>query len=414
MLDRLTIERIEAAANGGPILVAFSGGGDSTALLLLLIEHFGAARLRAAVVDHAMRAGSAEDAQRAFQFAESRGIRAELRTVSWGADQTRSQEAAREARHRALYDAARHGGALLIVLGHTADDQAETVMMRAAAGSTWRGLAGIAPLVPAPIWPEGRMLMLARPLLGVRRQSLRALLKARGVSWFDDPSNENAAYERVRARARISDLEQAGFDVTALTRLARRMRAIADDVDAAAAALIKRATDFEEDAITIEHSAWNAEAVVRERALSVLICAASGKARAPAPDAIARLETRMCETEFHGATLGGAVLSLRRGGIRITRDSGALSGRADGAEPMPRLALPVGEELVWDGRLALTASAPDVMVYAKGSTPRIEAPHHAIVGTHWLLAERVAHMLSAAPRGAAPQNAVNEINIPKP
>ena len=80
---------------------------------------------------------------------------------------------------------------------------------------------------------------------------------------------------------------------------------------------------------------------------------------------------------------------------------------------MPPLPLPAGET-VWDGRLALTASVSGVMVYADGSTPRNEAPNNATVATHWLLAERVEHTLGVAKRSEVPQNAANEINIPKP
>lgn len=414
MLDRLTIERMEAAARGGSILVAFSGGGDSTALLLLLAEHFGASRLRAAIVDHALRAGSADDAKRAVQFAESHGVEADLLTLAWAPQQKRSQETAREARHRTLYDVARRHGARVIALGHTADDQAETVLMRAAAGSAWRGLAGIAPLAPAPIWPEGRGLLLARPVLAARRQELRVFLKQRDATWIDDPSNENTAYERVRVRARLSDLERTGLDVMALVRLANRMRAIANGVDYAAAELIERAATFDEGAILIGRDAWDAEAAVRERALSVLICAASGESRAPAPDAVERLARRMRALDFRGATLGGAELSARGSRLVVMRDTGALSGRAGGREPLAPVALPVDAELVWDGRIALTASALGGMVYADGSKPRIEAPRGGHVATHWLLASRVAHLLATAKLSGDPQNAANEINIPKP
>ena len=405
MLDRLTIERLDAATQGGLLLVAFSGGSDSTALLLLLTQRFGVSRLRVAIVDHAIRVGSADDAKRASDVAEGIGLRADILTVAWRAGQTRSQQSAREARYRALCNAARQYGAHAIALGHTADDQAETVLMRASAGSAWRGLAGIAPFAPAPIWPEGRGIMLGRPLLGVRRATLRSALDERGVGWIDDPANENPSYERVRIRTRLAELERAGFDVAALVRLAQRMRAIADRVEAAAAALIDRTAHFEADAITIDLRAWVGDATVRQRALSVLIAAASGEPRGPASDAVERLEKRMRAADFRGATLGGAALAVRRARIVLSRDSGALSGRADGAQPAPPVALPAGEEVVWDGRLAITAFAPGGAVYADGSQPRIEAANKAAVATQWLLAERVAHMLGAITRASEQRNA---------
>jgi tRNA(Ile)-lysidine synthase len=414
MLDRLTIERMGAAARDDPILIAFSGGGDSTALLLLLAERFGVSRVRAGIVDHAMRAGSADDAKRARDFAKSLGVRTDILTVAWGAGQNRSQQSARDARYGVLCGFARQHGAHVIALGHTADDQAETVLMRAGAGSAWRGLAGIAPFAPAPIWPEGRGIMLGRPLLGSRRATLRSTLDEKGVSWIDDPANENPAYERVRIRTRLAELERVGFDVSALVRLARRMRAIADRVDAAAAALIDGAAHVEADTISVDLRAWQGDATVRQRALSVLIAAASGEPREPAPDAVERLDDRMRAPEFRGATLGGAVFSVRRGRIVLSRDSGALSGRADGAEPAPPVPLPPGEEIVWDGRLALTASAQGAVVYAVGSQPRIETTNSATVATQWLLTSRVAHMLGAAAHDPNSETPQNGINISKP
>jgi hypothetical protein len=76
--------------------------------------------------------------------------------------------------------------------------------------------------------------------------------------------------------------------------------------------------------------------------------------------------------------------------------------------------LPAGEEIVWDGRLAIAASAPGAVVYADGSAPRIETPDNAAVATQWLLTARVAHMLGAAAHHPNSETPQNEINIPKP
>src|SRR5262245_43192692 len=196
MLDRLTIERLAAKAGDTPILVALSGGGDSVALMHLLAAELGAGRLAAAVVDHALRDGSADDARRAQGFAAALNIDAQVLTLHWPKPR-RAQEAARHARYAALCDHARSIGAHAICAGHTCDDQAETMMMRAAAGSSWRGLAGMAPIAPAPMWPEGRGIVLARPLLGVRRAALREELLRRNARWIEDPGNSNQVFERV-------------------------------------------------------------------------------------------------------------------------------------------------------------------------------------------------------------------------
>ena len=194
MLDRLTIGRMVAWSGDRPVLVALSGGGDSVALLHLLVAEFGASRLRAVIVDHALRAGAADDAKHAQSIAHSLAVPADILTLTWEEGANRAQQAAREARYRAICDQARALGLNTIVTAHTADDQAETVLMRAANGSTWRGLAGAAPFSFAPLWPEGRGIALARPLLSARRERLRDHLRLVGAAWLEDPANRNPKF----------------------------------------------------------------------------------------------------------------------------------------------------------------------------------------------------------------------------
>lgn len=410
MLDPLTVERMLKAAGEGPILIALSGGGDSVALVRLLAEHVGAERLHAAVVDHGLRQGSAEDARLAKSDAEAAGVRAYILTLAWASDANRAQQAARSARYRVLCDHARALGARVIALGHTADDQAETVFMRAAAGSTWRGLAAIAPLAPAPAWPEGRGLLAARPLLGARRISLRSLLQNRGAAWIEDPANENPMFERVRVRARLAALEQAGFDPMRLTSLAARLRAHVDRMDAAARELIAEAVTFEADRALVNVAQWRGSDEVRRRALSALVTAAGGAAREPAPAALDRLEARVASDDFRGATLAGAALSPKRGRIVISRDPGALHGRAGGAEPIAPFPLPAEEEAVWDGRLLLRAPGAGWRVVVENGAPVLlkdgaRAPV-AYAAAEWLIRARLDHVLGAE-RGESSNRPIN-------
>jgi tRNA(Ile)-lysidine synthase len=293
--------------------------------------------------------------------------------------------------------------------------------MRAAGGSSWRGLAGMAPITSAPLWPEGRGIVVARPLLNTHREELRVHLRELRIEWIEDPANANVDYERVRARQRLAILAEAGFDSIRLTGLAARLRPRADAIDAGAAVLIRSAVLFRGDRIVIERARWSGALQTRRRALSALIAASAGAQREPQADALGRLEASISNPTFRGATLAGARVQVKRGSIVIDRDRGALEGRADGAQALAPLALPAGIEVVWDGRLALKASADGVIVYADPPAPQLKInqehspPIH--VESRWLLAERVAHALNVSPSlvmSVVVLTPQNEINVPKP
>lgn len=410
LLDRETIERAVSLAGDGPILIALSGGGDSTALLHLMVEALGAAQVGACVIDHALRPDSAKEARRAASFAKALHVHADVVTLTWPEPGARAQEEARDARYRALCATARKRRAQVIAVGHTRDDQAETVYLRANAGSAWRGLAGMRPLAPVPAWPGGRGFTLVRPLLGARRTALREVLEERRAQWIEDPSNSNEAFARVRARARLAELQKKGkLDPMRLAALAERLRPAAERVDRDAAALIEHAAEFEDGFIRLRRSAWRGGTEARRRALAALLTAAAGGA------GVARgvddLEGRLCDESFTGATLAGARIRARKDLIRIERDKGAVVGRAGGGQPLPPLALKEGEEAIWDGRLSLKTreagwsvghddkGAP---VLFKGETRVPLGDATAFAEARWLMAERVQHLLLPGERPKAP------------
>jgi len=176
-------------------LVAVSGGGDSLALawaasLELPKLSFS---LGVVVVDHQLQKDSAEQAQRCVDATTALGLNpVVLKTVS--VDTAGGpEEAARRARYRAFSEAALETGAGGILLAHTEDDQAETVLMGLARGSGPGSLKGMSPA-------DG---IFHRPLLGVTRATLRQALQDAGLTWWDDPHNSDPRYTRVRVREEV-------------------------------------------------------------------------------------------------------------------------------------------------------------------------------------------------------------------
>jgi hypothetical protein len=165
--------------------------------------------------------------------------------------------------------------------------------------------------------------------------------------------------------------------------------------------LIARATQFEGDRIEIDRRAWGGDAEARRRALSVLIIAAAGREREPGAGEVGRLEARLTQPGFHGATLGGAVIAVSGQRLTIARDPGALTGRAGGGRPVPPLDLPFGETAVWDGRLELRALAPGLRVEAGAEGPVLEQGGRRFVlgqaghaaESRWLLEDHARHLL---------------------
>lgn len=178
------------------LAVAVSGGRDSLALALLAHDwsRERQGKVVALIVDHGLRAESAAETATTLGVLAGHGIEGVRLAWSGGKPRTGLQEAAREARYGLLRKECWRRGILHLLLAHHADDQAETVAMRAVRGSGRDGLAGMAALVEQP---EVRLL---RPLLSVRRANLTATLVARGVQWLDDPSNTDPRFERARLR----------------------------------------------------------------------------------------------------------------------------------------------------------------------------------------------------------------------
>jgi tRNA(Ile)-lysidine synthase len=204
----------------GALGVAVSGGPDSLALLWL-VAAARPGRVRAATVDHGLRAESAGEAAVVADYCAQLGVPHDLLSVivEPGAS---LQAQAREARYAALGDWAGRHALAAVATGHHADDQAETLLMRLARGSGVGGLRGIRE--ERPLAGEVR---LVRPLLGFRRAELEAVVEGAGWSAVDDPSNRDERHDRTRVRALLA--ANPWLDPE---RLARSAKALGDADDA--------------------------------------------------------------------------------------------------------------------------------------------------------------------------------------
>jgi tRNA(Ile)-lysidine synthase len=225
---------------GDLVLAACSGGADSLALAAALAHEAPRLGLRTGgvTVDHGLQAGSAQRAAAVAAMLAGLGLDPvrNVRVTVSGSGCGGPEAAARAARYAALDEVACGTGAAAVLLGHTRDDQAETVLLGLARGSGARSLAGMAAR-------RGRY---RRPLLGVSRATAREACQALGFEPWDDPHNTDPAYRRTRVRHQVLPvLEQAlGPGITeALARSARQLRADCDALDSLARAETLRLRD---------------------------------------------------------------------------------------------------------------------------------------------------------------------------
>ena len=231
---RAAVRRHRLLDRGDRVLVAVSGGADSVALLhaLTRLRTDYALALTVCHVHHGLRPEADRDAAFVLALAARLGCPATVERVQVAPRPGRSPEGlARAARYAALGRAARATGATRIALGHTADDQAETVLMRLLQGAGPRGLAGI------PV-RRGR---LVRPLLEVDRSTVLAHLAAEGLEWVEDATNRDPKMLRNRIRHDLLPLLAAQGWPRIRSALRRTARAARETVEALDVLLVPEA-----------------------------------------------------------------------------------------------------------------------------------------------------------------------------
>ncbi|MFE3189217.1 tRNA lysidine(34) synthetase TilS [Nocardia sp. NPDC059240] len=250
-MRRAVREWLARYAPEGVVAVALSGGADSLALTAAACAE--ADVVDALTVDHGLQSGSAEVAAEAAAVASRLGCRsARVLTVTVERSEPGGLEAAaRRARYAALDEARQR---LPVLLGHTLDDQAETVLLGLARGSGARSIRGMAEFDE----PWGR------PLLGVRREVTRQLCADLGITPWEDPHNSAPEFTRVRLRGEVLPLLEevlGGGVAAALARTAAQLREDGEVLDGLARGLLDDAR--ERDALYIETLATVAPALRR-------------------------------------------------------------------------------------------------------------------------------------------------------
>lgn len=321
LLDRHLQPRGDA-----PLAVAYSGGGDSLALLLIADAWARRHGRRLAVlhVDHRLQPQSSAWADACEQVANDLGWT--FQRLAWldAAPGPGLPARARAARHALIAEAASGLGARVILMGHTADDLAETAAMRAE-GSTTPDPRIFA---PSPAWPEGRGLFLLRPLLTTRRRALRDLLAKAGRGWIEDPANTDPRYARSRARTQADTAGPAPQNPEPLTALA--------GAELTCSGGLQLHLPIPPDQLA--------------RALAIVCASAGGGTRSPRRASLQRLATEIAAGRSLTASLGGARVTSDGEVLRVLRNVGELARR-----PVPPLALAAGETGVWDGRFEVEA-----------------------------------------------------------
>ena len=311
------------------VVVAVSGGADSTALLLALNELAGAGKLRLHVVvahlNHKLRKDSQSDARLVSQMAEKLGYtvvigRADVKKL---ADHDNLEQAARKARYAFLERTAKRKKAQHVLVAHTMDDQAETVLLRLVRGSASEGLSGMDAVRPIN---SGSPVKLVRPLLSwARRTDTESYCERKRARFLVDAMNLDQKFSRVKVRQQLLPVMQSLNNkiVETLTRTAVLLREDSESLGNDAAQLVKRASRQPSEKGRTEHPALDvnvlaqAPPALRRRALRQWLSDGRGDLLR-----IERVHLLALERLLEGSK-GGRVAELP-GGTRVRRVKGQL------------------------------------------------------------------------------------------
>ena len=316
------------------IALAVSGGSDSAAMLHLVAQW--AARQNSHVslavlsVNHGLRPEAAAECAQVGEWCKNLGLKHV--TLQWMGEKPISgiQAKARLARYTLMTDWCLENSVQVLLTAHTADDQAETIVMRQSRTSTAKSLAGI--------WPsrDWNGVQVMRPFLSARRQELRDYLLAQNLTWIDDPSNFNPHYERVRIRDELAgNADSAKTAVQALSAVKAVQKKAQDWVGSHLTISELGVLSCDRDQLKIISPDVGDE-------ILLLLFKINGIAQLP------ELKSRQSLWEWligdlpNRRTLGGSIFAKRKYELLIAREPGRISEET--------IVIPSSGKVVWDGR----------------------------------------------------------------
>jgi tRNA(Ile)-lysidine synthase len=388
---RQTVSEQRLIAAGDGLVVAVSGGADSTALALILLElapMLGARLVGLAHLNHQLRDAAETDEAFCRDLAARIGTPFDSGRVDVAAEarvrRTSIEDAARTVRYSFLSDVAAARNATRVAVGHTRDDQAETVLLRLARGAGPTGLAAIYP----------RAGQVIRPLLDARRRDVEAWLRERGQTWREDESNQDRQFARNKVRHELLPWLTGAFGAGVVDVLARQAALSRDDAEwfeVVATETAARLVIEEEAGVKLEQAALGAlhPAIGRRVVLAVLrrVAAAEPGRRSARGGAFVGFDhvddvLTLASSDAGALDLPGQRVECRQGWLRFVPrepDPGR-QGRRRGRPAVTR------EPAVANGGLAVSKSAgdrPGVNERREGGSdvgPLAETERHATAG----------------------------------
>lgn len=364
--------------------VAVSGGGDSVALLHLLLAYAEktSTRIFAVTVDHGLRSESAAEAAGVSSLCRGLGVPHDIMKWPNWTGQGNLQNAARKARYKLMAKWASERDIPIVALGHTADDQAETVLMRIARRSGVDGLSGM------PTRHVAHGIEWIRPLLKEKRGALRSYLRKKGVGWVEDPSNDDLGYDRIKARRALEELASLGIDVDALCAVASNMNEARKSLGWQAFSAAREFACVDAGAVILSQAKLRLQPNELIRRLLVeAIGLVSSNEYPPRRDAISHLIAQL--EVGKGAALAGCRVLARGGLVWVFRETKVVLNTV----------CAVGA--LWDGKWTVTPVGPNAVDDTLEVRALGEAGLAQIEG--WRDMKRPREMLAATPgvwRGA--------------